>query len=756
MLRSPRLLVLGLAGCTTPAPKSDPAASPDPTTGTYEVVDPGETDTEEPPPPPPPWGLDARPANTTCVAPAKPALTTSANVTLEPAFPNLSFSRPTSIVMGPSGDRWYVLESEGILETFPDDATATATTVAMDIQDRVTGQLEGGGEMGLLGIAFHPEFDRNGFVYLSYTTTLADSSFQSNISRFTSTDSGATFDPASEKVLFTLAQPTKNHNGGRIAFGPDDMLWIGFGDGGGYDHQADAPNPMWHYGKILRIDVDGGDPYGIPTDNPYADGMGGLPEVWAGGFRNPWGWSVDPVTGELWVADVGPSSWEEVNLVETAGNHGWPQYTGSECRAATEAECDVPDRVDPIYSYAFGEGKAVIGGLVYRGNDIPGLYGDYLFADYISGWLRVLRRDPRTGEVTVTPLIEGLTERISTFTTNAAGEVYVVTFSYTGTLQKLVPVPEPDTGAPTPVDPFPTRLSQTGCVDPANPTIPAAGLIPYTVRWPFWVDGLAKSTWVALPDGLAPTVSADGDIALPVGSVVMKEIRDGDTRVETRLMVHHEDGDWGAYAYRWTGDDAELVEGAVRVETSTGSHTVPHRWECTECHTDAAGATLGLELRQLATDLTYPSTGRTADQIETWQHIGLLGETLPELEPLPLAATAEALDARVRAWLHVNCSSCHRPDVERSGHIDLRYETPLASTGMVMTAPQGEDLGLDDPRILVPGNPDRSLLVVRSERTDLHRMPPAGVTVVDTDALAQLRAWVAAMDTIPEPDSGTP
>ncbi|HCH61301.1 MAG TPA: hypothetical protein DFR83_00755, partial [Deltaproteobacteria bacterium] len=452
MLRWLRLSLLGLAGCTTPASKSDGPGTTTPAPGAYDVVEPDEpeTDPPPPPPPPPPWGLDARPVNTTCVIPTKPALSTTANVTLEPAFPSLSFSRPTSIVMGPD-DRWYVLESEGTVLTFPNDPTTTETTVAMDIQDRVTGQLEGGGEMGLLGIAFHPEFATNGFVYLSYTTTLADSSFQSNISRFTSTDGGATFEPASETVLFTLAQPTKNHNGGRIAFGPDDMLWIGFGDGGGYDYQADAPDPMWHYGKILRIDVDGGDPYGIPADNPFADGTEGRPEVWAGGFRNPWGWSVDPVTGELWVADVGPSSWEEINLVQTGGNHGWPQYTGSECRAPTEEECDVPDRVDPIYSYAFGEGKAVIGGLVYRGSNIPALEGAYLFADYISGWLRVLRRDPSTGAVTVTPLIEGLSERISTFTTDADGEVYVVTFSYTGTLQKLVTVPDPDadTGAPT-------------------------------------------------------------------------------------------------------------------------------------------------------------------------------------------------------------------------------------------------------------------------------------------------------------------
>lgn len=745
-----RLLSLVLAGCVGPTRKVDTDPDAPPATGDYEVV---EGDTAEPPPP---WGLDARPANATCLAPEKPGPASDAQVTLEPAFPGLTFARPTAVVMGPDAATWYVLESEGIIESFPDDPTVTETSVVLDIQERVTSQLEGGGEMGLLGIAFHPSFSTNGQVYLSYTTTLSDGSFQSNISRFTSPDGGATFDPASETVLFTLPQPNKNHNGGRIAFGPDGMLWIGFGDGGGDAHQQDAPDPLWHYGKMLRIDVDGGEPYAIPPDNPYADGVTGQPEVWASGFRNPWGWSIDPITGELWVADVGPTSWEEVNLVPPRGNHGWPWYVGDTCMSVSEEICNQPNRVDPIYYYAHGEGKAVIGGLVYRGTELPELYGAYLFADYIGGWLRVLRRDSATGEVVVSPLIEGLTERISTFTTNAAGEVFVMTFSYVGSLQKLVPVETDDTGNPEEAESFPTLLSQTGCVDPANPTQPAAGLIPYRVRWPFWVDGLDKSTWVALPDGSVPTVSDDGDLSLPPGSVVMKEIRDGDTRVETRLMVHHNDGDWAGYAYRWTGDDAVLVDGAVRVETGVGVHTVPHRWQCTECHTDAAGGTLGLELRQLATTATYPSTGRTADQLLTWQHIGLLDATLPDITALPEPTDTADLDAWARAYLHVNCSSCHRPDVERSGHFDLRFDTPLDATGTILVAPEGETLGLDDPRILVPGDPDRSLLVVRPGRTDLHRMPPSGVTEVDVEAVERLRAWVAAMEPVAEEDTGIP
>ena len=745
MLPTTRRLLPALAlSCVPPVSKSTTDSAPPAEPGEYVIPD---ADTEEPEPPPP-WGLDARPTNTTCLAAARPVLSTDASVTLEPAFPHLDFARPTGVVLGPDRSTWYVLESEGIIEAFPDDPEVTETSVVLDIQDRVTSQLEGGGEMGLLGMAFHPDFATNGFVYLSYTTTLSDGSFQSNISRFESSDSGATIDPDSELVLFTLFQPNKNHNGGRIGFGPDGMLWIGFGDGGGATFQANAPDPQFHYGKMLRIDVDSGVPYGIPADNPYADGVDGQPEVWAGGFRNPWGWSFDAVTGELWVSDVGPTTWEEINLVQAGGNHGWPIYVGDECTRAEEL-CDIPDRVDPIYFYARDEGRAVIGGVVYRGSVIPELYGAYLLADYAGGWLRVLYRDPGTGAVTVNPLIEGLTERISTFAVDAQGEVLVMTFSYVGSLQRIVPVEDdPDTGDPDDPEPFPVRLSETGCVDPADPTQPASGLIPYSVRWPFWVDGLVKSTWVALPDGGVPEVADDGDLSLPPGSVLMKEIRDGDTRIETRLLMHHDDGAWGGYAYRWDGDDAVLVDGAVRVETGSGVHVVPHRWQCTECHTDAAGGTLGLELRQLGVDATYPSTGRTSDQLLTWQHIGLLPETLPDVAALPDPAATDDLDTWARAYLHVNCSSCHRPDVERSGHIDLRFDTPLDETGTVNVVPEGETLGLDDPRILVPGDPDRSLLTVRPARTDLHRMPPSGVTEVDEAAVERLRQWVSEMDAI--------
>lgn len=752
-----------LAACTSSAEKVVTDSAPDDPPGGYTVPIPGDSGTVEPPPP---WGLDVAPAHTTCVAPDRPLPTSPASVTLEPAFPALTFARPTAVVLGPDAATWYVLESEGIIESFPDDPTVTETHVVLDIQDRVTSQLEGGGEMGLLGIAFHPEFASNGHVYLSYTTTLPDGSFQSNISRFESPDDGATIDPTSEVVLFTLAQPNKNHNGGRIGFGPDGMLWAGFGDGGGATHQDDAPDPMFHYGKLLRFDVDGGTPYAIPPDNPWADGIGGLPEVWAVGFRNPWGWSIDPVTGEVWVADVGPFTWEEVNLAVPGGNFGWPVYVGEDC-VKHESLCDIPDRVDPLYVYDRGSGSAVIGGGVYWGGAIPELRGTYLFADYLQGWLRQLRRDPTTGEVVVEPLVEGLTERISTFTTDAAGEMLVMTFSYVGSLQRLVPVAPADTGAPAEGDPFPRLLSETGCTDPTDATLPAAGLVPYGVRWPFWVDGLTKSTWLSVPDGTTPTLTDSGDVELPPGSVVVKEIRDGDTRVETRLLVRHEDGDWGGYAYGWEGDDAVLTEGAVRVDTTTGTHVVPHRWECTACHTDAAGGSLGLELRQLGTTVDYPSTGRTADQLLTWQHIGWLPDPLPEVEALPdptatagLAPAdldAATLDGWARAWLHVNCSSCHRPEVERSGHLDLRVDTPIDETGLLMTVPEGETLGLDDPRLLVPGDPDRSLLVLRPARTDLHRMPPAGVSEVDTVAVERLRAWVAGMEPVDvPPDSGAP
>ncbi|RYE84197.1 MAG: hypothetical protein EOO75_18420, partial [Myxococcales bacterium] len=402
---------------------------------------------------------------------------------------------------------------------------------------------------------------------------------------------------------------------GMIAFGPDGRLYAGFGDGGnGGDPQGNGQKLTTLLGKMLRIDVDkeeGGKPYGIPSDNPFAQG-GGEPEIFAYGLRNPWRWSFDRDTGDLWAGEVGQGKYEEVDIIKLGGNYGWNTMEGFHCYNAQT--CDQTGLELPLIEYDHGVGLSITGGYVYRGKALPALVGRYLYADQVTGRLWASRTDPVTGAISGELMIEtGLNP--SSFGEGADGEVYVV--NYGGSIHKVVAKAAP--GA----DAFPKKLSETGCVDPADPTKPAAGLIPYGVNAPFWSDGADKSRWLAIPDGTTIAVDADsGDFDLPNGSVVVKEFQLDGKRIETRLMVRHDDGAWAGYSYEWNdaGTDATYVPGGKKKVIGDQTWLYPSSAQCLQCHTQAAGRTLGLEVAQLNGLLDYPG-GAYANQLATLEHL---------------------------------------------------------------------------------------------------------------------------------------
>ncbi len=248
----------------------------------------------------------------------------SAQFTLENAFPNLSFNDPLDLQnSADSTNRIFVVERAGRIKVFPNSSSVTSLKTYLDITDRVSG----GGEMGLLGLAFHPDYENNGYFYVNYTVS---NPRKTRISRFqVSAANPDSADKNSEVILLTFNQPFSNHNGGWIGFGPDDgYLYIGTGDGGsGGDPQNNGQSIVTFLGKILRIDIDNQDPgleYAIPTDNPFVDSTGSVvKEIYAWGMRNPWRNSFDPVTGWLWSADVGQNCYEEVSIIENGGNYGW-------------------------------------------------------------------------------------------------------------------------------------------------------------------------------------------------------------------------------------------------------------------------------------------------------------------------------------------------------------------------------------------------------------------------------------------------
>lgn len=365
---------------------------------------------------------------------------------VERVFPLLNFTAPVALIQAPgNGSRWFVVEQAGHVRAFDNDPGATMADVGLfiDIDDRV----ESGGEMGLLGMTFHPDFPTTPRVYLAYTHIDSVRGRVSRVSEFTSADDGATLDPASEQVLLVIDQPQTNHNGGHLAFGSDGFLYIGMGDGGGANDQhgtiGNGQSMTTLLGKILRIDVDASPApdYGVPADNPFVGnpkcapsaGAQPCPEIYASGFRNPWRWSFDRQTGELWVGDVGQGALEEIDRVVRGGNYGWRCFEGTLLTANMPCGSE-PTLLPPIAEYGRTEGRSVTGGYVYRGSSIVGLPGRYVFGDFITGTLWHIASDAQPTLRITGGSPTGL--NISSFGEGVDGELYVV--HYGGQLYRLI------------------------------------------------------------------------------------------------------------------------------------------------------------------------------------------------------------------------------------------------------------------------------------------------------------------------------
>ena len=352
--------------------------------------------------------------------------TVSAQFILENAFPNLTFNDPLDLQNSGDGtDRIFVAERAGRIKVFPNSSSVISLKTYLDITDRVSA----GGEKGLLGLAFHPDYENNGYFYVNYTTSNPSTT---RISRFrVSSENPDSADKNSEAILLTFSQPFPNHNGGWVGFGPDDgYLYIGVGDGGGGgDTQNNAQNIETILGNILRIDVDNQDnglQYAIPPDNPFADSSGSVvKEIYAWGMRNPWRNSFDPVTGWLWSADVGLNAWEEIDIIENGKNYGWRCYEGN--NSFNLSGCDFPEYIFPIWEYSHGQGCSITGGYVYRGPTVPELTGKYIYADYCTKTVWSLEYDgiapPNNQTLLTAP------GSVTSFGVDENNELYVVTFS---------------------------------------------------------------------------------------------------------------------------------------------------------------------------------------------------------------------------------------------------------------------------------------------------------------------------------------
>ena len=682
----------------------------------------------------PEWGLDARPVSPACQALAKPVPAAAPKAQI--SYAAVSSAPLANLVdVASQAGRLYVVDRSGVVSSLSSDGMAAS--VVLDIRDKVSL----GPTSGLVSLAFHPKFAQNGYVYLAYMVPHPtqppppDALYLSVVGRFQSKDGGLTIDASTEKRLLVRDQPTPANDGNKIVFGNDGLLYFGVGDGA---KSARAQDTSSLFGKILRIDIDGGDPYAIPKANPFAQG-GGAPEVYAYGFRNPFRISIDKPTGDLWAGDVGQDSFEEIDRVVLGGNYGWAVREGRTCFQA--ASCDLTGLVEPLAVHPHTEASSIIGGFVYRGSAFPGLIGKYVYAD--ATFSSVWSLDPNASSPLPVRLDEGL-ERVgpTSLAVDDKNELLLVTATR---VLRIVP--------PAPVVPeMPSTLSATGCVDKADATRPAPGLFAYDVNVPQWLDGASADHYLSIPAEGRLTVLPGARFELPGGSVAMRTLRKEDRRVETQLLLRRPDGSLSAYAYAWSADQKEavLATAPVTVRLPSGKPHEVRPADCATCH-DARRTgnlgTLALEAAQLDRAGVEYGPSRTGNPLATLAHNGMLDVPIaPEsFSALPSPTGFDTPERRSRAYLHGNCAFCH--DGATPAVMDLRSWIPLRDT-RTCGAPGGLKTG--GVNRLTPGNPDDSQLVtsLRAPPGPEH-MPAGGSVATDERAVDLLSSWIRTISSCP-------
>jgi uncharacterized repeat protein (TIGR03806 family) len=683
-----------------------------------------------------------------------------------PQFAGIKLDSPVDAQLSPDGKRWYITEQLAVIRTFPADGSATSAPVLLDL---ATPDRQWDFRRNAYSVEFHPRFADNGFLYIFYRDPIPAPA-TSRIVRYvvtTAGDGAPAIDPAS--ALTIVEWPSgEDHFGGCLQFGPDGMLYFPVGDGNGYGDARQSGQDLSDFNaSVLRIDVDRPAPgrnYAIPADNPFLTLPQAKGELWAYGLRNVWKMSFDRATGELWGCDVGQDLWDSVIRIARGANYGWSVFEGSHDFRPERPKGPTPIS-KPLWEHEHFEARSLTGGFVYRGKALPELTGAYLYGDYDTGKIWGLRAEGENvtwrSELVDTPL------RIVGFAEDAAGELMVL--SHTGSLHRLE-AEDPAVIAAATARPFPRRLSETGLfADTAGHRV-AAGVMPYSVNSPLWSDGAHKERFMAIPGDGKIQHQRDNGWDFPEGTVLVKtfalDLVAGDPtsrrRLETRLL-HLEQHHWRGYTYLWDDDqrDAELLDDpkgrdrvyAVRdADGSTRQQTwhFPGKAECTLCHTMPLNYILGPSTRQMNRDHDYGG-GVVANQLEVLDRLGRLAKPLTKGAAATLAKLADpadphaTLDARARAYLHANCAHCHVKWGGGNAYFWLASHIPLEETGALGTAPQHGDLGVMGAKVVVAGDPDRSLLAMRMAALGPHRMPRIASSVVDAQAVELIRQWIASL-----------
>ena len=728
--------------------------------------------------------------NATLNVPAAPPPTT---FTLPNAFGALTFDQPIHIATAPgAAQRVFVVERRRGIRVIPNVAAPTSQmflNLAALLATRGNESIGDTFDQGVMSVAFHPQHASNGHCYLFYSARVAGLDYF-RISRFTTLAGNPNAaDPASELVLIQQRDVNGFHLGTDLHFGPDGYLYIALGDGGGQNdsRQVSQRIDLDFFSAIARIDVDKlpGNPepnlhasvprdaglarYSVPAGNPFVTAGAtvlfnnvNLPaanvrtEFFAVGMRNPWRFSFDSATGELWCGDVGQVAYEEVNLVANGGNYGWSFREGTVAGPQMFRAPPGFVGINPLYQYGNpipgAYNRSITGGFVYRGANLPSLTGAYIFADFMTGDISSLRRLGGGGVEVQRIAGEGGIVAFAADPSN--GDVLLADIA-DGVIRRLTPGTDDST--------FPQTLSATNLFADVTTLSPAPGLLPYTPHLSFWSDHAEKRRWFLVPDAVSTmTWQREGAWTYPTGMVWVKHFDLETTRgqaatarrIETRVLVKTATGSYGV-SYRWNAAQTEatlvpdagadipidvIENGAPRVQ----QYRIPSRAQCIACHTPQAGHALSFNTRQLNGAETIH--GFAGNQLTLLQTAGYFSNApdSPNLLPRHLrpGETTFPVEARVRSYLDVNCANCHHAGGTASGTWDVRAALTLAQTGLIRGAAVNNG-GSTDNQLIVPGSLTHSIVFNRvAVMNGFTRMPPLGSNELDPSAIALLTEWI--------------
>ncbi|QEG00230.1 Soluble aldose sugar dehydrogenase YliI precursor [Stieleria maiorica] len=679
--------------------------------------------------------------------------------TTNPVFTRVELDRPTDITWLPTAQKWVANHAGNKIVTFTNDIQTAVAQPLLNLSELSDEPVQTG-----YATKFHFDLENQPWCFLTFTTKrqLPDGHCLARVKVLD--PSVPTFDLES---LTELARwKSHGHVGSSMQFGPDGMLYVSVGDGQPpYPPDGDGTGQDLSdlRASILRIDVDdptADKPYRVPTDNPFVHQEGARGEIWAYGFRNPWKMAFAPNSEELLVADVGWEMREMIHRVRRGRNHGWSIMEGSQ-PVKPDEQPEVPI-TPPLFEHTHLDSRSITGGYFWQSDRIPELKGAYIYGDWMTGKVWGLRF--KDDKVTWQQELVDTPHRVICFMLDPSGEVFIV--GYDGTILQL----QPNTVLPSD-EPFPTKLSETGIFADTPLQQPAQGVAQYKINAHRWADGTHSRQWIALPDSSQlqlfkrfnwMTGESAGRFNFPSDTVAVKTVSyyadaqnpQSEQHLETQLL--HKNGDeWRAYNYIWNDQQTDAIlqddkaterKLIIKDLTADGGQRTQlwrhaSRSECLLCHIWSAGTVQGFWPPQLDLNLG------DENQLDQLASLGLFSEPVPRPEPVVSPSDAAAsLEDRARSYLAMNCSTCHRNLGGGTSIFTFDITVPLEDSKYLDAFPSQGSFGIEDARVIAPGDPSRSVLMYRLLKSGRGHMPQFGSNVIDRDGIRLIHDWIASME----------